>query len=51
MSLFIAGQAFPIAGDFAAAKVAILSASIISGAIGTALLWNAKAPAEGQGPD
>jgi NhaA family Na+:H+ antiporter len=44
MSLFIAGQAFASAEDFAAAKVAILAASVISGAIGTLLLWNAKAP-------
>lgn len=46
MSLFIAGQAFASADDFAAAKVAILSASVLSGAIGTLLLWNAKAPGE-----
>ncbi|MGK2952377.1 MAG: Na+/H+ antiporter NhaA [Thiobacillus sp.] len=51
MSLFIAGQAFPSAGDFAAAKVAILLASVISGVIGTALLWNAKAPSEEHRPD
>ena len=51
MSLFIAGQAFPSAGDFAAAKVAILSASVLSGVIGTILLWNAKAPREEQRPD
>lgn len=46
MSLFIAGQAFPSAADFAAAKVAILSASVISGIIGTVILWRAKAPGE-----
>jgi NhaA family Na+:H+ antiporter len=44
MSLFIAGQSFPDAGDFAAAKLAIFAASVISGAIGVAILWNAKGP-------
>ena len=46
MSLFIAGQAFPSAEDFAAAKIAVLSASVLSAAIGTVLLWNARAPGE-----
>lgn len=50
MSLFIAGQAFPTDTDFAAAKVAILSASVISGIIGAMLLWNAKAPGEENHP-
>ncbi len=48
MSLFIAGQAFPDEGAFAAAKVAILSASVLSGILGTAILWGAKPP-EDQG--
>jgi NhaA family Na+:H+ antiporter len=39
MSLFIAGQALPNATDFAAAKIAIFAASLIAGAIGTAILW------------
>ncbi len=39
MSLFIAGQAFPVATDFAAAKIAVLSASVISARIGVAVLW------------
>ena len=41
MSLFIAGQAFPVETDFAAAKVAVFGASILSAAIGVAILWNA----------
>jgi NhaA family Na+:H+ antiporter len=39
MSLFIAGQAFPDAGEFAAAKIAVFIASILAGAAGVALLW------------
>jgi NhaA family Na+:H+ antiporter len=41
MSLFIAGQAFPVAADFAAAKIAVFAASILSAVIGVALLWSA----------
>ena len=47
MSLFIAGQSFPVASDFAAAKVAIFVASILAACIGVALLWSA-APAEAE---
>jgi NhaA family Na+:H+ antiporter len=39
MSLFIASQAFPAAGDFAAAKIAVFAASVVSALIGVALLW------------
>lgn len=39
MSLFIAGQAFPGAADFAAAKVAIFLASLLAGTLGFLLLW------------
>ncbi len=39
MSLFIAGQAFPNAGDFAAAKIAVFAASILAGIAGAAILW------------
>ncbi|RBP44263.1 sodium/proton antiporter (NhaA family) [Roseimicrobium gellanilyticum] len=39
MSLFIAGEAFPEPVDFAAAKIAIFTASIIAGVVGTAILW------------
>jgi NhaA family Na+:H+ antiporter len=39
MSLFIAGQAFPASSDFAAAKVAVLAASVLSALIGAAVLW------------
>jgi NhaA family Na+:H+ antiporter len=41
MSLFIAGQAFPAASDFAAAKIAVFAASLLSAVIGVALLWGA----------
>jgi NhaA family Na+:H+ antiporter len=41
MSLFIASQAFPAETDFAAAKIAVFAASIVSALIGVALLWNA----------
>jgi NhaA family Na+:H+ antiporter len=39
MSLFIASLALPDAGDFAAAKLAVLLSSLIAGGLGTALLW------------
>lgn len=40
MSLFIAGQAFPDAADFSAAKVAIFAASLVAGVLGfTILRW------------
>ena len=42
MSLFIAGQAFPSATDFSAAKIAAFAASILSAVVGTALLWGAS---------
>ena len=41
MSLFIAGQAFSGAGDFAAAKIAVFAASVLSALIGVAVLWRA----------
>ena len=46
MSLFIAGQAFPAALDFAAAKIAVFAASVISAIVGVAVLWSA--PRENQ---
>ena len=42
MSLFIAGQALPDATDFAAAKIAVFAASVLSALIGVAILWNAR---------
>jgi len=39
MSLFIAGQAFPAGDDFAAAKIAVFAASILSAMIGCLILW------------
>jgi NhaA family Na+:H+ antiporter len=50
MSLFIAGQSFPAASDFAAAKIAIFAASVISGVIGVAILWSAKGPQPAKEP-
>jgi NhaA family Na+:H+ antiporter len=49
MSLFIAGQAFPAEQDFAAAKIAVFAASVLSAVIGVAVLWNAKPRADGDG--
>jgi NhaA family Na+:H+ antiporter len=46
MSLFIASEAFPGPSDFAAAKIAVLSASVLSALIGVMLLWGAKTPSE-----
>ena len=42
MSLFISGQAFPVSGDFAAAKLAVFVASVLSAIIGVALLWRPR---------
>lgn len=42
MSLFIAGQAFPVTGDFAVAKIAVFAASVLSSVIGVAVLWSAQ---------
>jgi NhaA family Na+:H+ antiporter len=44
MSLYIAAKAFAVPGDFAAAKLAIFSASLIAAALGTALLISAAQP-------
>jgi len=50
MSLFIAGQAFPVASDFAAAKIAVFAASVLSAAIGVGVLWSARAVEDESGP-
>lgn len=42
MSLFIASEAFGVAEDFAAAKVAVFGASLVSALIGVGILWNAR---------
>jgi NhaA family Na+:H+ antiporter len=42
MSLFIAGQAFPDESSFAASKIAVFAASVISAIAGVAILWNAN---------
>jgi NhaA family Na+:H+ antiporter len=44
MSLFIAGQAFADPSEFAAAKIAVFAASVLSSLIGVAILWNAPRP-------
>ena len=49
MSLFIAGQAFPAQAEFAAAKIAVFAASVLSAVIGVALLWSAERVAEDAG--
>jgi NhaA family Na+:H+ antiporter len=56
MSLFIAAEAFPLAGDFAAAKMAVFAASFAAAVAGVAILaWPAAAAAreaaEGQAGD
>lgn len=51
MSLFIAGQSFPVAEDFATAKIAVFGASILSALLGIAILWGAKATPEAEGCD
>jgi NhaA family Na+:H+ antiporter len=47
MSLFIAGQAFPVSADFAAAKIAVFAASLLSAVIGVIVLWHAGREIEG----
>ena len=44
MSLFIAAQAFENHSDFAAAKIAVFAASVLSALCGVAILWNARTP-------
>jgi Na+:H+ antiporter, NhaA family len=46
MSLFIAGQTFTVPSDFAAAKIAVFAASVLSALFGVALLWQARRPVE-----
>jgi NhaA family Na+:H+ antiporter len=41
MSLFIAGEAFPRASDFAAAKIAVFMSSAAAAMLGTGWLWYA----------
>lgn len=43
MALFIAGQAYALETEFAAAKVAVFAASSVSALIGVALLWKPAA--------
>ena len=48
MSLFIAGQAFPNAEDYAAAKIAIFLASLVAGALGVLILWPRRSEETGE---
>jgi NhaA family Na+:H+ antiporter len=48
MSLFIAAEAFPLAADFAAAKMAVFAASFAAAAIGMAVLWPSAKPADAE---
>lgn len=41
MSLFISGQAFPVPADFAAAKIAVFTASVLAAVIGVVVLMTA----------
>jgi NhaA family Na+:H+ antiporter len=41
MSLFIAGVAYPVAADFAVAKIAVFAASVLSSIVGVTVLWSA----------
>lgn len=47
MSLFIAGQAFPGSTDYAAAKIAVFSASVLSAVVGVIILFAAGRPGNG----
>jgi Na+:H+ antiporter, NhaA family len=47
MSLFIAGEAFT-GSDFAAAKIAVFAASLLSALIGVAVLWKPHSIAESE---
>jgi NhaA family Na+:H+ antiporter len=47
MSLFIAGQAFSGASEYAAAKIAIFIASLLAGIAGVLILWPRKIQDEG----
>jgi NhaA family Na+:H+ antiporter len=51
MSLFIASEAFPGQADFAAAKIAVLSASVLSAFVGVVLLWSAATPTQDERQD
>ena len=41
MSLFIASEAFPDPANFAAAKIGVFAASVLSAVLGTTILWRA----------
>ncbi len=49
MSLFVAGQAFASENDFAAAKIAVFTASVLAAFVGAALLWRNPTKNEARG--
>ena len=49
MSLFVSGLAFPASSLIAQAKVGIVAASLVAGAIGAAVVWWATAPSTARG--
>ena len=49
MSLFIASQAFPVETDYAAAKIAVFAASVVSALVGVAILWGARGSEDDSG--
>ena len=49
MSLFIASEAFPLASDFAATKIAVFAASGLAAAIGSFVLWRTSREGRAQG--
>jgi NhaA family Na+:H+ antiporter len=52
MSLFIAAEAFPLAADFAAAKMAVFAASLLAAVAGVSLLsWPASRPPQESGQE
>ena len=51
MSLFIAGQAFPVPADFSAAKIAVFVASVLSAIVGIAILLAAPVADNGDSGD
>jgi Na+:H+ antiporter, NhaA family len=51
MSLFIAGQAFSDSSAFAAAKIAVFTASLIAAGIGAILLWPRTSEEPGGSPN
>lgn len=49
MLLFIAGQTFPVSGDFRVAKIAVFAASVLPSVIGVGMLWVRRNPIKVEG--